>query len=529
MDLNHIALWLAELPALSLFFRSARAPQRSPGWMGVTALVLLTGLVGWFSFHDYAGYVAGLLALLFVLLPIWTHNAGVRASARSQYRRARYLFRIAALLHPLDGWLLTPQLVHAFELAHAGQPGDADALLRVLARGTGSAARTAEAQRLRILCRWRELKTFVEQSGLTALSREPALLAHYLRALGELGELERLAEIMRAQERALIASGTLDVGLVYLFAFSGQLELTRQVLSGGHGASQETRELWLAIASHSAGEIEQARRTFVRLRQSADPELRRRAEDNLSDSVGTGLAGPVTARTREIVRHFAAVLTERRNLIPNGPGQRGQRQMTVLLIAGNVLVYVTGSYPGFFDTQDSFVKRWAFFAPDIFEGEWWRVLSYCFVHANATHLVMNLAGLWVLGPFVERVFGRLRFGLIYLVSGCAGSALYLTLSLYRWITPEPLVGASGCIMGLLGATAAVMLRAWVGQRAAIARQIFLRLLLVVALQVAFDLSTPQVAGLAHALGLIGGFVAGLLLQNGVNQRAGRIMIADQRN
>jgi len=55
-------------------------------------------------------------------------------------------------------------------------------------------------------------------------------------------------------------------------------------------------------------------------------------------------------------------------------------------------------------------------------------------------------------------------------------------------------------MGLLGATGAIMLRAWVRQRASVARQIFLRLLLVVALQVYFDQTTPQVAGLAHALG-----------------------------
>ena len=60
------------------------------------------------------------------------------------------------------------------------------------------------------------------------------------------------------------------------------------------------------------------------------------------------------------------------------------------------------------------------------------------------------------------------------------------------------------------------MRAWVRQRAAIARQIFLRLLAVVALQVAFDYSTPEVAGLAHAVGLLGGFLAALLLREGVS-------------
>ena len=139
------------------------------------------------------------------------------------------------------------------------------------------------------------------------------------------------------------------------------------------------------------------------------------------------------------------------------------------------------------------------------------MFSYMFVHANWLHLVMNLLGLWALGPFVERAFGRLRFSLIYLFSGFTGSVVYLCLAWYQVGEPHALVGASGCIMGLLGATGAVMLRAWLKHRAPMAKQILLRLLVVVALQVTFDYNTPQVAGLAHALGLLGGFIAGLLL------------------
>jgi rhomboid protease GluP len=117
---------------------------------------------------------------------------------------------------------------------------------------------------------------------------------------------------------------------------------------------------------------------------------------------------------------------------------------------------------------------------------------------------------------VERAFGRLRYAAIYLISGFTGSAVYLILTRLGVIQPDELVGASGCIMGLLGATGAIMLRAWIRQRASAARQIFLRLLLVVALQVYFDQTTPQVAGLAHALGLLGGFVSALILREVVS-------------
>jgi rhomboid protease GluP len=131
-------------------------------------------------------------------------------------------------------------------------------------------------------------------------------------------------------------------------------------------------------------------------------------------------------------------------------------------------------------------------------------------------LLMNLGGLWVLGPFVERAFGRVRFSVIYLISGCFGSAVYLGLAAFQVIKADQLVGASGCIMGLLGANAAVMLRTWLRQRTPMAQQIFLRLVAVVVLQVVFDHTNPQIAGLAHLLGLAAGFVSALLLTDTVS-------------
>ena len=527
MDLNQIALWMAALPAATLFWKNARAPHRPLGWLMVTALVVLTAIGGWFYFRSYAGYVAGALALLFVFLPTWANNAAARAGNRFQYGRARRFFTVAALFHPLDGWPAMPRLFEAFELAHQGKTADAEALLRVLARGTGNTASIARAQRLRILGRWRELKALAEQTGLLTLGRDPTLLVLYLRALGELGELDDLAEFMRAQEPALLGTGALDAGLLYLFGFSGRVELTRLALGGSRQVySAEARDFWLALAAKNAGDLEEARRAFGGLRTCPDAQIRERAEEHFRSLLRTGPPEPLSARTLATIDHFARLARQRHNLMPNSPGQRTERRMVLLLIAANAAVYVNGSYPKLVDTHEHFVERWAFFAPDILSGEWWRVFSYLFVHANAIHLLMNMGGLWVLGPFVERAFGRLRFGLIYLISGSVGSAVYLALSWYGVIEPEPLVGASGCIMGLLGATAAVMLRAWIRQRAAIARQIFFRLLAVVLLQVVFDFSTnyinrgdpgqPQIAGLAHALGLLGGFIAALLLRESVS-------------
>ncbi len=520
MDPNTIALWFAGFQALRLFSRSARSSQQGMGWTVISGLVLLTGAVGWLRFRDLVGYVTFALTVLLIMLPWWAHGASARAAKRSQYRRAYRFASFAALLHPFDGWREVPRLLQAFGLAQAGKTAEAEARLSALSRGASSVAAAASAHRLRILERWDEIKALAERAGLLTLGRDPSLLVLYLRALGELDEKDRLAEFMLAQESTLLAGQVLEPALMYLFVYTGHVELARQVLaSSSLGYDEETRDAWLALASLRAGNIEQAWSGFSRLRQSKSAAIHERAERYLAILAQANPYQPPSARTAQIVTHFARAFADRQNLILNRPTQHSERRVTLALVVINALIYAWGSYPLMLSaTSEDFGGRWAFFAPDILSGDWWRMFSYMFVHANWLHLVMNRLGLWALGPFVERAFGRWRFSLIYLFSGFAGSVVYLCLAWYQIGEAHALVGASGCIMGLLGATVAVMVRAWFKQRAPMAKQILLRLLVVILLQVTFDYNTPQVAGLAHALGLLGGFLAGLFLHEGVSAR-----------
>ena len=519
MDLNRLALWFAVLTGSSLFVRSVRAQRRPWDWIVVSALVLAVAGCGWLLFPESVGYIAGALSILLIALPSWATNRAARASKRGRYREARLLSVFALLLHPAAYFLAMPRLFKAFELARAGKVNEAAALLQILAADGGPVASSAVAHRLRILGRWREVKNLVEGTELLAKRPDPALVTVYLRALGELGYIGELADFMLSNERALIASGALELGLLELFAFAGQVALTRRILGGqSHGYGEETREFWLAVAHQYAGEPVQARLGFGQLRRASDAQIRTRAEERFASLVHAGPEEPPSPQTLTIVDYFAQTFADRQRLVVNGPVDSAQRRVTVSLLVINLIAYLLGSYPFFVETRTAFGKRWAFYAPDIFEGEWWRAFSYLFIHANALHLLMNMGGLWVLGPFVERAFGRLRFSVIYLISGCTGSAVYLILTRWGVVQPEELVGASGCIMGLLGATGAIMLRAWVRQRAPVAKQIFFRLLLVVALQVYFDQTTPEIAGLAHALGLLGGFFSALLLNEAVSPR-----------
>lgn len=81
--------------------------------------------------------------------------------------------------------------------------------------------------------------------------------------------------------------------------------------------------------------------------------------------------------------------------------------------------------------------------PDFFAA-----LSSMFVHAGLLHLVGNMLFFFATGPFLEDVFGRPLFLVLYVLSGFAA------LAAHSWQNPgslAPVVGASGAVAGVMGA------------------------------------------------------------------------------
>jgi rhomboid protease GluP len=144
----------------------------------------------------------------------------------------------------------------------------------------------------------------------------------------------------------------------------------------------------------------------------------------------------------------------------------------------------------------------------LINGEYWRLFTALFLHYDAVHLLFNLFALYVLGPSLERAIGTLRFGLCYLISGVGSTAGVVVLTRLLFVHPAELVGASGCIMGIVGAWAGFLLRHRHTPRA---KERLRNILLIVAIQTAFDLSTPQVSMAAHVCGLVTGFLVGLAI------------------
>ena len=144
----------------------------------------------------------------------------------------------------------------------------------------------------------------------------------------------------------------------------------------------------------------------------------------------------------------------------------------------------------------------------VVQGEYWRLFTALFLHGGFTHLFFNIFALYILGPPLERSIGTIRFAVCYLLSGLASSAGVVGLAVVGFVQVGQLVGASGCIMGIVGAWAGFLVR---HRHVPQARQRLGNIGLIVVIQIAFDLSTPQVSMAAHLCGLIAGFFLGLVL------------------
>ncbi|MCU0506893.1 MAG: rhomboid family intramembrane serine protease [Anaerolineae bacterium] len=143
--------------------------------------------------------------------------------------------------------------------------------------------------------------------------------------------------------------------------------------------------------------------------------------------------------------------------------------------------------------------------PYVAVGEYWRLLTSVFLHAGLTHLLFNAYALFVLGRDVEAFYGHWWFLVIYLVAGLGGSVAWYVLG-----DPVPSVGASGAIFGLIGAEAAfyVRNRRLFGQ---FGRQRLGNLAVLLAINLVFGFTIPNINNIAHLGGLVAGFALGYFL------------------
>lgn len=142
------------------------------------------------------------------------------------------------------------------------------------------------------------------------------------------------------------------------------------------------------------------------------------------------------------------------------------------------------------------------YSPLIYAGEVWRLITCAFLHGSFLHIACNMYMLYIIGPQIERIYGKFKYMFIYLVSCITSSILSVIFN------PDSIsVGASGGIFGLMGALLAFALI----ERKNINKEYTMGLVKTIGINLVIGLIVINIDNAAHIGGFLGGIILGGLL------------------
>lgn len=175
----------------------------------------------------------------------------------------------------------------------------------------------------------------------------------------------------------------------------------------------------------------------------------------------------------------------------------GKPRFTKLLIVINLVMFFMLELSGGSMDINNLIANGAKYNPAILNGEWWRIVSSMFLHIGFLHLFMNMVALYYLGMAVERMYGSVRFLIIYFLAGIGGGLTSFAFNI------NVAAGASGALFGLFGA----LLFFGVLYKRLFFQTMGKGLLLILAINLVFGFMIPQIDMGAHVGGLLMGFLA----------------------
>lgn len=504
LDLNHILLFIAVASPVILLWRLRQLRNAAqPGWASAAIVVLVGAGVTWLFAPSIAGYVGGTLWALLLLAPSLVERRIASLLLEKHYQSARRLALVRQALHPWNDSSHLPWLLRAMELAQAGT---LPAALEHLARQRGettAAGQTATAYSFALKEDWAGLVEWCRRD--LAVTHLAAVRTLYLRGLGEVGALDHFvwdfASRSQSLEQRLTSSPQFALEFLYLLAFAGRTGAVVRLVDGPLARlPQAHRQFWIGTAELAEGKTAAALERLASLQgKTGDAILERALQRRLAQA--SAFPNPQLSATSEKV---LARLTTEMNATPVASGQRGTPAVWTLILLNIAMFGAEIALGG--ATNSLTLHRLGALEPVavIAQHQYWRLLTALFLHYGLLHIAVNLYALYLIGPPLERTIGSAKFAVGYLLAGLGSGAWVILLKAIHLTQATQLVGASGCVMGIIGISAGLILRhrlsPLVGQR--------LRFILViVVVQTLFDLWTPQVSVAAH----LGGFLSGVLI------------------
>jgi membrane associated rhomboid family serine protease len=490
--------------------------------------LILLACVGalWFS-HDFVWViVAWALFGLFVVAPTVLSSVAAAREQRGHWRGAVMFRRLASYV----AWGQTGRLYRRFAAA-----------LRRMARGHTEEALTAlddlAAVRMPLtmhgmvltwklallvtLRQWERAVAFYDNVfdwGTLGQATQARMFA--ARALAETGQFERA---LRSLQFAMLSPRTLGARQTQLWAtrvcvaaLAGDTDSVEGLLHQREHASRSSgfarfAAYWRGRSALVRGQFEEAARQLARAYGLTHPRNRlwrgaitqqlRNAEEGRMPASWPA-QDPMYVHGQELLQRAEQDTAAWRALMHMG---RPEVVTLALLLAFAVMYLVSGVILRD-ELQDKFLMWAGNSADTVKNGEWWRLFTALFLHANPLHLFMNGVGLWIFGSAVEKTVGRWRFLMVFVLAGGLGNLVSAFMAHY-----DVAIGASGGIFGVIGAFAVAVWRLRSPMYHALRR----RLLFVLALMVAIDFTIgglePHVDNLAHVGGFFAGIVVTLLL------------------
>ena len=506
MDVQHfLAVNTMVISALAIIMSMMQTGTKNNLlWLAVNGLVVATGLVAMYMFPRSAGTIVSAVFCPLVMAPFLLSNLTQRAMLKGNLRSAALFGQVLAVLHPTRHVRLNSALTGAHARA---TPAEQVAALQTIAADASPAERIA-----------------IQGHMLWANNDWQGLLDHFrahrdeivsvgsleVRALGELGRTE---EMLAAYENTKLELNGFDLQEAQLFvlAYGGRPAEVAVMLQGSlAGLGEEAKAYWTAIASRASGAAAQDWQTPLRKAADASRNATFKARAARQLAMPAHVASEtLSPRALSIIDATAHRVTQvapvKRNWLLAAP-------LTYLLLALIVAVYAMEELRGGSEDLRVLVDMGAMWPPYVERrGEWWRLGTALFLHLGPLHTGVNALMLYVLGRPCEQSYGSLRMLVIYVLGGLASSGFVLWLALSGYAEPAVLIGASGAIMGLFGALVARRLVSWLRYRDPVDRRTLVLLPAILLLQLAADLSSPQVSLAAHASGFVAGLLIGMVL------------------
>lgn len=193
---------------------------------------------------------------------------------------------------------------------------------------------------------------------------------------------------------------------------------------------------------------------------------------------------------------------EKRNKIAEKIFSYKQPIVTYIIMAICIILFILMKLSGGSTNSQTLLKYGANLDVLVKNGEYYRLFTCIFLHIGIMHLLCNLYSLYVIGREVENLFGKIKYIIIFILSGIFGSIMSLAFT-HNTIS----AGASGAIFGLLGALLyfGMHYRTYLGE--AIKRSIIP--IIVVNLIIGFFAEGIDLA--AHIGGLVGGVLVAMMV------------------